>query len=301
MNNLKKYLPHTIILIAALGSVGYFVWQSAGIPGRGGFTGGNDMIWPKLPNVQICEERYGIRGGYCGLSRTDVLPRILIVGDSHAYHYFWSLRHYVEKNSQPGAVAIFGQGGCPPFYGVTRSNGGIPLNCGEQIEKALKLAVSLDSIKIVLMAAQFTSYTDNLETTSLTASSTTGDQIFKKASADTFNSLVKTGKRVIIMLQVPTLDIDPRGCPGARPIRLTPQKMSECKVSLDSVEKSRQRYLSLLLPQIREIKGLEVFDPIKYLCDEENCPVFVNQRGRYYDSFHVLPLNIEWLGDHFTF
>ena len=28
MNNLKKYLPHTIILTAALGSVGYFVWQN---------------------------------------------------------------------------------------------------------------------------------------------------------------------------------------------------------------------------------------------------------------------------------
>ena len=49
MNNLKKYLPHAIILIAALGSVGYFVWQNRNLADETNIEG----VKEKQANVTV--------------------------------------------------------------------------------------------------------------------------------------------------------------------------------------------------------------------------------------------------------
>jgi hypothetical protein len=80
---------------------------------------------------KICKEYFPFaKNSYCGLSNDNPHPEIVLIGDSHALHYFPALKKYYFEKQQK-SIFLLGQGGCLAFNEVDRlvDNIGERMNC----------------------------------------------------------------------------------------------------------------------------------------------------------------------------
>jgi peptidoglycan/LPS O-acetylase OafA/YrhL len=150
-----------IILFVVLGSYGVsnngFVWR---------FPVYTEVLsklqWSEENNItQDCKSLFG-GDQYCRITNPTVAPTDILIGDSHANHFFPGLSHYLEKKDRN--LLMFGAGACPPFIEIDMGFHyvhGVKLRCYERTSNTYIKLLKSNSIKNVFLSFTANGYLDS--------------------------------------------------------------------------------------------------------------------------------------------
>lgn len=234
-------------------------------------------------------------------------PEVILMGDSHAANYAQSVYEWSE--SQDLSLKIIAQPACPPiFHDEPKPDGNSLLkkqyhSCMQRHKTTINQAIENPQIQFVFLAFRAEFYVEhpksifnNRAASQLTDTYDYSD-ILTDALADTVNTLLNSGKKVIILEQVPILREQPQKC-MTRNITLisslfniTPSCEMDKEFSNKKISKTFELYSKL--PQ--DNRYLYYFDPGKYITS-----VFDDEKQTlYYDDNHLNHLGSEKLSPFF--
>ena len=216
---------------------------------------------------------------------------IAVFGDSHAEGVFASL-----VASRPGVpLLLTGRKGCAPIV----QSEPIDDRTGEICRRASNLAhetVLRDtSIGTVLLVARGPAYISGIgfgvDSTRRVVPVSTGDSLAMRDAyvaglTRSVASLLATGKRVMLVLDVPEIGFMPEECLIGRPFGLR-RFREPCAVSKDAVQKRNARYLQLVAALQQRMPALEVFDASAPFCDAQLCYARRGKQLLYSDANHL--------------
>jgi len=123
--------------------------------------------------------------------------------------------------------------------------------------------------------------------------------MFAAAFRNTVLRLSASGKNVVIFVDWPELDFNPRSC-LPRPVAVFSHVRPLCGVPRSQVDARNRAYREAIFKMKREFSGLRVFDPFPYLCDSRAC--YAMQAGHllYQDDNHLSAAGSAYLGGKFV-
>lgn len=200
------------------------------------------------------------------------IQKTLFIGDSNLEQYS-SRINFLYKNNSSGlnsSIIVGNQRNCSTLEFILR-NSLVNKNCLSAYQKIVNISKD-DSVKNVVIAAQWNNYRDLLSDFTL--------------SAQSINNLFKN-KNVYLILTMPTgPELDPNSM-------FSGSRFSSLK--LDSIQEfnfasfyNSTKFSHEMIFKIAKIVNAEVIDPIKFLCVNDQCPV-INSNGTplYKDSKHM--------------
>jgi hypothetical protein len=110
-------------------------------------------------------------------------------------------------------------------------------------------------------------------------------ELFRGAAESTARELVKKGKKVVFLLDVPEMGFDPIRCLRGLPHQAI--AMSRCGVSREYYEADRREYREFLIGLSRRIPGVSILDPAPILCDASFCSAMNEKDLLYSDDDHL--------------
>jgi SGNH domain (fused to AT3 domains) len=99
-------------------------------------------------------------------------------------------------------------------------------------------------------------------------------------------SLIKSGKQVVFVLDVPDLPFNPKSC-FSRPIALLQKRYDPCNQDRYEYEKRTEGYSKMIADVISSSPGLKVVDPKAALCDQKFCWAMKDNRLLYHDRHRL--------------
>jgi peptidoglycan/LPS O-acetylase OafA/YrhL len=245
-----------------------------------------------------CIKKY-IGGGnsYCRISDISSPPTAVIIGDSHAGHFFWGLKDYYLKKGEN--LLNLGAGGCPPFITIAGANhpGIDQIDCS-WYPKAFERIIKDKNIKTVILAFHHAEYfRDDIQI--FYHSSKTQETNFEKAKIaliDTVKQLENSGKKVVLIYDMPDINIDIKQCFQVRPFeRARPQ----CVINESVYKYSEMMQYQLLVKQLEQSTNITVFDTRPYV--DGNFPIDKDGFPTYIDKTHLTKRGSQFLTDKFNF
>jgi peptidoglycan/LPS O-acetylase OafA/YrhL len=246
------------------------------------------------------------------LSNTDELQWCLVnphkksnaalIGDSHADDKFLGI-----AQADMGRNWMFiGHNSCPPVYGISVE--GSVKDCQQKTEKIINWLAKSNEIETVALSFYgnyflTTAYVaDHIrvnrgpQTVKITSSeikSATRTQIFYNGLHNAIKLLEESGKRVVLMIDVPELPFFPRDC-------LRNPLKKGCQLTRHDVDlrQSEQREIVSKLQEFHPT--LIVYDPIKLFCSTEFCGFQDGERILYRDSHHLTVIGGDFYAQHFV-
>ncbi|MET1079865.1 MAG: acyltransferase family protein [Pseudomonas sp.] len=214
-------------------------------------------------------------------------PTAVVIGDSHATAIYRGLKSLYR--AQGKTLARFGGvGGCPPLLDVVSTDGpgDDRRHCIERMTLSLKKIIAEDSIKEVILTSR-----GSLYTTSRGFGDFAGDghtqwvlhlkgeaqgvrpnlQVFEVALANTFDALLKAGKTVTFLHDVPELGFDIKSCLVDRPFALTSRGKNPCAVSREAFVKRNLAFRSMADAVLAQFPAVHAIDLAVPLCDATWC------------------------------
>ncbi|MFZ6656909.1 acyltransferase family protein [Undibacterium sp. TJN19] len=284
-----------VILITIIGCIGYFTYSNAGFKFRlkTNIVAVEDIVANPLPEVHgidcarhIAEFKGLEFNGGCWLNK-DSLPSIAFVGDSHMLHY----KNAIWNNLSKESVLMIVQWACFPFSEAQSSS----YFCRKKHEALSHYLENSSSIKTVvlsgnwsyLMSGSFEKTGENWRLAKLFTEE--GMQKFKENGATFISKIVKSGKHVIFLKDIPDLDFNVRNCFDIRPlsISLAPTFIPECSMSearfLQRIGPSDAVIDSLLKP----FRTVKIYNPRPLFCSKGKCVAKDNFLPYYRDGDHV--------------
>ncbi len=250
--------------------------------------------------------------GLCLVDAPQTRPNAILIGDSHANHYFWAL----SKALRPYGVNLVQvwEGGCGPLYGMTLIKHGKPSECRQLVDAAIDYAVKSPEIDTVFLGGRWVAYITGRELKDppnyksderLTLPDEPGaeqfnrQEVFAHALDDSLRRLTAAGKRVIFLYSVPELPFNSRECITWNPNRFvnrTPRP--DCQVSRAVNDARTAEYRPLLDSVLAKYPQVLTFDPMPLMCDDTAC--YGRQDGKllYRDDDHLSFDGSSWLGEH---
>ena len=211
------------------------------------------VVPPKLLRNTQCEKIFDrFNEGLCVLDQAKS-PTVLIIGDSHGLHLYDGL----AANLPGQNIGMLGGGwsGDPlnPLLG-SYEMGTYGYKLQENIYQIIK---DNDSIDTVILAFS--------------------EGVFSKSKAnqnhlrETISYLLKIHKKVIFVLDVPTLPFDPKLCFHSRPFRLGKHMKDSCSYPRREYEQESEEYRAAVLSALSSFPQVSIFDAAVPMCDEKNC------------------------------
>lgn len=285
------------ILMAISGSIGYLSYvgeiqpRSATNHVKQIIQGASEIIWP--------ESIRHIRGT---LIEEGFLPlgtgarRVVFLGDSNVQQYYARISKLLSDhpgNSRSVTFAV--RGYCAPgaadISGTYRIIERYRAECRAYLNKAIEYAEGADVDSVVIGASWYVYFVD------VPPGGRFGDPGPLRPGTDhalerlkeTITNLVKHGKRVYLVLQIPVGDrYDPHemisrsGFPPTFSVAVHSPTRLEVTAAMDPIN-SRLR-------QVARETGTVVIDPTPSLCDEATCPAVTSAGDPVYrDSNHLSP------------
>lgn len=227
---------------------------------------------------------------YCRLSGS-ARPRIAIIGDSHGAALFTGLLSQLKKSSSQGLLMIGGR----LFVDVAAYPEGnqFEMDVYKGGIKATRFVAEEGSIDIVVMVSRGPRYISPeryisgkynfylLDNPSVQSKS----KVFEIGLRRTLDLLLSKNKKIIFVLENPTLDFDPSSCRLNRPFSLSDR--SACLISFENFMEEHRVYRDLSFSVLRDYPTVTVFDSAKYLCDGSKCFGKINNRVLYGDRNHL--------------
>jgi hypothetical protein len=211
----------------------------------------------------------------------DPHPEVMIIGDSHAaaLNAAAYLHRVALRTLLVSALA------CPPYPNISF----IPLaatnygnNCQAIANDELATAQALPSIRTVVVA---TDYGDlarfayrNAAGTSLSVRAA-----FLEGNADLARRLLSLGKRVVFVIDVPTLKVAPINCVP----RLFKPNPPSCNVAYADALSAQGEYRDWVAQLRTSVPPLVLYDAFSALCDAQTCLARDDQHFFYQDNDHL--------------
>lgn len=274
------------VCLGVVGIIGFFVY-------KGNFYSDliNKQVNEKLDIVEYAQRcNQGtinpIIVSGCLLQKDDGKNTIALIGDSHAGHLFSGLSQRVASSD---GVALFNFNCAAPFINVSTgvsSDKTVRENSYKSINKALEYAANQENIDTVVLAHHpECSYKDAID------KSNPSKLIFKDVISDglrrTLDYLVGKSKNVVIVLDNPTLPIDPKQCVN-RPFRIE-LKDNQCSFSREIFDRDSAvvEYNNIVKSVLKDFPEVAVVDLSEDLCDKETCYLSKGGKLLYEDGSHL--------------
>lgn len=266
-----------LTVLFLLGAAGYWVYQGAGLPGRAVLANLPPPI-QKLEEDEAsqrssCMAQYGMQAEkmrYCRLSIGAAPPSVALVGDSHAAALFSGLSEVLKHKNNEGLLMM---GGWLFVDAIL-----YPEGKREETEsytgggKATAFVAREKSIDTVIMAARGPVFINTHHPFHLLNRPEIVDKklVYETALRSVLDLMLENGKKIIFVLEVPTLGVDPEACQDRRPVRLSAHA-HECRISRAAYEASHGEYRKRMAAVLKDYPAVRVFDPAAYLCDQSYC------------------------------
>lgn len=263
------------IMVVVMGGVGGWVYKHDGLPLRASIVENANLqkaliLVEDRDNVAACKKRYGFDTlwEYCLLAQVDRAPTVALIGDSHAYHIVAGLTKYYG-----------GQGENLLFLGTRIPYFGVQAEANDKYQEAtpqmLELALWTKSIKTVVISTAVRHHTEWED----------GTQLVEKLRA-TLKAFQDAGKNVVYFYDVPLLDFDPRACIKRAGIASSTTNR-DCAMDVAVFNRAVAAHNKAVAAVLRDFPSITVFDPAKYLCDEQRCKVMIDGKLMYRDISHL--------------
>lgn len=299
------------LISVIIACAGYTIYSHAGFAGRFKNLPVDYGQAPLKPSTTPdCLKAVGVdRIRYC-LMLGKGPPDVLLVGDSHAGSLYAGLASAYAQRAQ--ILLNLGDVGCVPFYDTESYTLGSrnERNCKPLVNKMLDFAASSRSIRTVILSARGPLNVSGQyfgknplggpKVISWDGSPKNSDQaeVFASALKNTVQRLSAAGKNVVIFVDWPELDFNPRSC-VARPIALFSHVRPLCGVPRSQVDARNREYRGIIFKMKKEVNGLRVFDPFPYLCDATACYAMRDGHLLYEDDNHLSSEGSDYLGEKF--
>jgi peptidoglycan/LPS O-acetylase OafA/YrhL len=263
-------------LITALGVAGLVIYQNNGVPSRQAAKADGVNVWDNYAFAGTCKSITNAKeeDDWCNMGNDPrKAPTTLLIGDSVGNNFAPMLNSYAADN--PSSDFVFRQMGRGLCHGLPDIGYD---NCKSLVAATDAYIAQTPSIHTIIMAANWPLYFNGFERLGDVPVDSKQFKASFEARVARYQSL---GKRVIVFLAPPT-GVSPRAC-VVRPIRLT-EKAGCIMARKDAMVHDGQyrTYFSSFLVS----KGIAVFDPFKYMCDDTNCKVTDGTLIYYLDHEH---------------
>lgn len=301
------------ILVAALltvGLAGFFVHKANGFRDRTAdankYADQLDQSWFKMH--KNCPKDFNpLPDAYC-FQNNPGAPDIALIGDSHALHSYLGMSEFYKKHNKN--VALLGGSGCPPFYGLERPS----VKCQPIIKYALDYSISSNKITTIILANRGPRYIEGVGTPHETKgngtkelitfepnlTARTNEDVYEESLKMTLGALTRAGKQVILVIDVPEVDLDPRSCVKIRPVTLTEREIRQpCAISKAEYIERSKNYIRVTRKALENFPQLLVWDTPKNFCDDAYCKAMIGEKLLYRDDDHLSVNGSHWLAERF--
>lgn len=302
--------------LLAIGAAGYVVKEQKGYSGRYTFTQdwtegelGNDLFASKgLVFEKKCVDKYGkvpyekfSKNEFCLVQNAQLPPTALLLGDSHANHFYsWLIR---DTKLTGGNLLNRGSGGCFPFFDNPKNPNE---SCLPLINELLEMTTATPSIETVILASR--AVTEINEKTFIPKKTTLDFSSLKDADnpylvyqngmRKTLQYLTQAHKKIVFILDIPELEFEPIVC-TKRPWRLSGEEAkTPCAVPRSLVDSRRKKYLEIVTNVLRDFPNVKVLDPLPALCDDTYCWAIKDNKLLYRDNNHLNEVGAAYLYEH---
>ncbi len=312
-----KFVSILLLLsLLSIGLLGHFVQQQKGYPNRyshdvnwtSGEMGNEAFKNGGLIFQKACVDKYTkvayekfSDDEFCLIQDAQSPPTSLLVGDSHANHFYsWLI---ADKKLTGGNLLNRGFGGCFPFFDNPSSPNE---TCLPLIDAILEMAIATPSIETVILAGR--AITEINEKTFI-SKKTFSDflnlkksdnpyHIFQNGMRQTLQRLTAANKKIVFVLDIPELEFEPIVC-AKRPWRLSGEEGKfPCAVLRSKVDARHQKYLEIVSTVLRDFPNVQVLNPSSALCDETYCWAIRDNKLLYQDNNHLNEVGAIYLSEH---
>lgn len=309
-----------MLLMLGIGNVGYVSYLKDGLQFRQAdaptktamFADVNGTVLYNTPEDWVderCNATLGANYDYLICRFTTASPKTLVVGDSHAAQFVYDS---ISKGSDD--LALVAVNGCLPFIDL------VTINPTEEYEEksarckvimpiVLKLLREFPSIQRVAFATRGPMYIEgsgygDTETKNIYRIIKGPDDFlaenyhkFISGYAASINEILKLGKSVVFIEDVPEIGVKAKNCVDERPFRITAKALPDCNVSRKSFDDRNASYRKAVGSIVSATNNqIKVFPAYQYLCNESSCDGLKNGVSYFYDDDHL-----SMSGSHFIF
>ena len=285
------------LVLVGIGVSGYVIFKGDGVPSRVGRTA--EYVASQVEAEVVlddsrkrCETKFPAwmkEDNKCRMQRPMGENTVAVIGDSHAGHLFAGLATSRSKYS----FEVFPGSGGVPFVDVASMTQGAEWRKTVYLRhrEAYQHIVADPAIRVVLLAHNpACSWQDAIDMRNPDDKDV--GRVLRTGLKRTLDMLQQSGKKVIFVLDNPSLPFEPSRC-GKRPIAVE----HKCKISrkLWSDNKARQAYEKLVTEAAEKYSNVSVVDLADRMCDRDNCYVVRNNLVLYRDSNHLNIDGSKWV------
>lgn len=276
----------------ALGLIGGFIIFQDGLTNR----------YPALESEYLSLKRFDLSIGnagsncrdafldieMCSISQLDKEPDAVLIGDSHANHYFVGLSEYLGKKNEN--LLLLGRSGTAPLIHVESLR-----NPSSNLNDAIDFILKRKSIKTVYLAAFWSNYSEEKGTRvnngfyknrirDMKGGDGSQKEIFLEGLKRTLDSFINAGKDVVFIHDIPALPFKLSHC-LERPLN---RNKKNCIVDAATVEEAFKEYRMILVDLSNKYGDkIRIIDPIPAMCSDGNCIIKNKSEMLYSDEHHL--------------
>lgn len=319
-----------LLLMLGIGNVGYTSYLRDGLAFRKAnaatktpmFAEVNGTVLYNTPEDWVDQRCNTELGGtsydYLICRFTSTTPKTLVVGDSHAAQFVYDS---VAKGSND--LALVAVNGCLPFADLVTINPTEEFKeksarCKVVMPIVLKLLRDFPSIQRVAFATRGPMYIEgsgygDTETKNVYRIINSPDDVlaenydqFISGYVASINEILKLGKSVVFIEDVPEIGVKAKNCVEVRPFKLSDKDLPDCNVSRKSFDDRNASYRKAVDSIVSATHHrIKVFPAYQYLCNDLSCDGLKDGVSYFYDDDHlslsgshfIYGKFVEWLGN----
>ena len=299
--SLKYKTQSLVVIMIFVGGLGISAILSKGYPSRipEQYREIQELFKRSENATPECIAKFGGGGNsYCQIGNISKEPTALLIGDSHAGHFFTGLNEYYLNKGEN--LLNMGAGGCPPFlnieFGKSLANS-LPLEC-HHYKSAFKTLFDGPSIKTVIFAFDHSSYLKNDYEMYFQGDGATKDDnltISIKEFQKTIEKIKLANKKIVLIYDMPDLTLDLKKCFAIRPLELGNRS---CKLDMGIWKKDFDNY-EKFISAIDKNGQVEIFRTHNYL--DDHFPINKNGFPMYSDKTHLSKLGSKFFTSFYDF
>lgn len=295
-----------IVMILSI-TVGVIIYLKQGFPGRFSSRQADIVdteIEKKWRKCDLDINNLPAQLELCAIGEETNTPSFLLWGDSHAGVLAPSVQISASQAGKTGLIAY--TLGCAPLLGVDVQG---RLTCNDLNTLIINYIQENPNLETIILAARWAffsqgTYYKNEEGTNIILVNIWADTIetdnanlFKVGFNQTIDTLLKMGRKVVIVTQIPEIGYD---VPSAFSIaQRTGRDIN--KVISPSLNEYRDRNAIVIAVVEEAVKNddVQIVEPWKALCNEINCLVMIEGQPLYKDDDHLSIFGTEYISHIF--
>lgn len=302
----KRTLPQKSIFIQAgavmmiAASIGVTIYLNNGFPGQQntGQTTIEDETWLYEPcNFANPDNDDTLK--FCPLGKDTQNPTFLLWGDSHASALAWGI--HVRALQKGIAGQLIYNAGCRPLLGITANK---QSNCVDFNIQTLHYIEAHPELTTIFLGGRWAQWVEGTgykereitilkDTLSDSSKGTPNAVLFERGLNRTIEKLLELDRRVVLISEVPEVKYNV-ATSNFIAQRTGRDANSIIAPSLDEYLSRNQRVFPII-DSIRDKYGIQVLDPWKVLCNENQCIVVVDEKPLYMDADHLSFFGSEYI------